>query len=268
MPAFDPRWSEASLHQTALDALRTRTLIRLPYSGGDASRVRTRLDREPELPPNEAIARLVDASWDANGQGLFDAALMGVTDVSAAEDGLALSCRPIRYRDYLATDQVLGAQPDYPFPLAVGVHAILSCANGIICLRLNNGRIALPGGAVDAQDLADAPGQALVHAAGREVAEETGIDLQGRAVQLTGLYVGGYPTHILAMPWADLSDAEGIINGFRPDDALDQVQSIELRPLDDLTGTMSDLPLVMRAALRSLRHWQGAEPAWAIATKA
>ncbi|WP_129794013.1 hypothetical protein [Sphingosinicella sp. CPCC 101087] len=113
-----------------------------------------------------------------------------------------------------------------------------------------------------------ASSQALVHAVRREVAEETGINLEGRHIQLTGLYVGGYPTHLLAMLWADLSDGgiERTISAFKPGDALDQVQSIELRSLRDLIETMADLPLVMRAALRSLRHWGGDEPAWTIET--
>ncbi len=143
---------------------------------------------------------------------------------------------------------------------------ILICAQDIVCLCLTNGRLALPGGAVDARDLLLAPGQALFQAARREVAEETGIDIEGCDVQFTGLYVGGYPTHVLGMLRADLSniDIAQAISTFRPADALDQVESIELRSLSELVEAMSDLPLVMRAALRSLRHRDGNQPAWTI----
>jgi 8-oxo-dGTP pyrophosphatase MutT (NUDIX family) len=222
----------------------------------------------PDSEQSDAVEELVSSVWETKGDGHFDGALMGVTGASVGEDDMTLLYRPIRYRDYMATDRVLGAHPDFPFPLAVGVHVVLSCREGIVCLRLKSGRIALPGGAVDAEDPTRAPGQALVHAASREVAEETGIHLQGHPVQVTGLYVGGYPTHILAMLCADLrtTDIEQTISTFRPSDSLDHVRSIELHPLRDLVGSMADLPLVLRAALRSFRHWRGDEPAWTIAT--
>lgn len=257
-----------SIHETALEALRTRTLIRLPHMGGDASNVCTKPALTPEPSHADSISRLVDSLWAKKGKGRFDGALMGVTSGSITKHAVTLTCRPIRYRDYLATDAVLEAHPDSPFPLAVGVHAILSCPKGIVCLRLESGRFALPGGAVDAGDLAGTAGQALDHAVGREVAEETGIRLRGHPLQITGLYIGGYPTHILTMFFVELSepDIERTISTFHPDDALDQVRSIELQPLDDLMAKMVDLPLVMRAALRSLRHWRGEESAWVTAT--
>lgn len=259
---------ESSIHKAALDALRTRTLIRLPYAGGEASKVRTKPVPGADPEWNHAIARAVDSVWEEKRHGCFDGALMGVADASITENEATLNCRTIGYRHYLATDAILDAFPDSSFPLAVGVHVILACRAEIVCLRLKSGRIALPGGAVDAQDLAHSPDRALVQAASREVAEETGVGLEGYPAQFTGLYVGGYPTHILAMLYIDVSDAdiERTVKTFRPSDALDQVRSIELKPLDDLVGTIANLPLVLRAALRSLRHWRGDEPAWTIAT--
>lgn len=258
----------SAIHQTALEALRTRNLIRLPHSGGDASKVRTAPAPKTKPYRSGAIGRLVDSVWEAEGRGYFDGALMGVASAFTAEDEVTLNCRSIGYRDYLATDAVLDAYPDSPFPLAVGVHSILSCRTGVLCLRLHSGRIALPGGAADSQDLIHRPNHALVQAASREVAEETGINLEGLSVQVTGLYVGGYPTHLMAMLFVDLGDTdiEQTIRTFRPDDALDQVRALELKPLGELVETITGLPLVMRAALASLRHYRGDEPAWTIAT--
>lgn len=148
------------------------------------------------------------------------------------------------------------------------MHTILSSSEGVVCLRLQDWRIALPGGAVDAVDLRDAPGDALLRAATREVTEETDLDIPGRQIDVTGLYVGVYPTHVLAMLSVDLGDADigRAIHNFRPEDAMDRVESIEARPLPELLDAMGDLPLVVRAALRSLRHRQGDELAWTIAT--
>jgi 8-oxo-dGTP pyrophosphatase MutT (NUDIX family) len=259
----------SSIHKIALEALRTRTLARLPFAGGDTSRVRAiRSDRDGEIDRSEAIAGLVDRLWEAEGAGRYDGSLMGITDAAISEDIVSLTCRTIRYRDYLATDRVLKACPGSRFSLAVGVHTILSSSEGVVCLRLQDGRIALPGGAVDAADLRDSPGDALLRAATREVAEETGLDIRGCQIDVTGLYVGGYPTHVLAMLSVDLEDADigRAIHDFLPEDAMDRVESIEARPLPELLDTMWDLPLVVRAALQSLRHRQGHELAWTIPT--
>lgn len=259
----------SSIHSIALNALRTRTLVRLPFEGGGASRVRTEAtlsEAQPE--PPEPIARLIDELWATKGAGKYDGKLVGVTNVAVAGDSVTLACRAIRYRDYIATDRVFQFHPNFQLPLAVGVHAILTAEEGVVCLRLQDGSIALPGGAVDADDLISADIGAVLHGAEREVREETGIELNGQRAELTGLYVGGYPTHLIAMLAADVRgrDIGRMIRTFSPRDAMDRVRSIEVVPLAELLAAMQELPLVVRAALRSLLHRQGVEPAWTIST--
>ncbi len=257
-----------SIHDIALHALRTRTLIRLGFEGGDASLIRAgpaALDRVPKV--SDSVTRLVDELWKKKGGGKYDGALMGVDGADVSSDAVTLACRAIRYRDYIATDRVLEVYPRAQVPLAVGVHAVLVAEDGVVCLRLQNGRIALPGGAVDAADLRRGCGDAVVRGLVREVAEETGIDLVGHPIEATGIYIGGYPTHILVMLSADLRGEVGqAICAFSPVDAHDQVHSIELHTFSNLLDQTWELPLVVRAALQSLLHRRGAEPAWTIPT--
>lgn len=110
-------------------------------------------------------------------------------------------------------------------------------------------------------------GDAVVRGVVREVAEETGIDLVGHPIEATGIYIGGYPTHVLVMLSADLrGDVGQAICAFSPVDAHDQVHSIELHTFSNLLDQTWELPLVVRAALQSLLHRRGAEPAWTIPT--
>lgn len=257
----------SAIHAIALQALRTRTLVRLQFDGGEASRIRTELSgTERADAPSDAAARLVDAFWDEQGGGRYDGALLGVARAAVSPETATLACRTMRYRDYVATDRLLEADPQVPVPLAVGVHALLLTDAGTICLRLEDERLALPGGAVDAADLRDASGNAIAHAAAREIAEETGINISGRPIEVTGLYVGGYPTHLIALLAIDLggSEAGRAIGDFSPADPLDGVRSVELTPLAELMGRLDGLPLAFRAALRSLRHRRGEDMAWTI----
>ena len=258
--------NQDSIHAIARRAFRTRALVRLPFGGGDPGRIRTVSAPHAAEAPPEPVAGLVDSLWDTHCAGRHDGRLMGVVGAAVRDEQVTLFCGAMRYRDYLAADRVLAHHPGARLPLAVGVHAILTADEGVICLRLDDGRLGLPGGAVDSEDLANGAEAALVRAAEREVAEETGLALAGRPVEVTGLYVGGFPTHLLVMLTADLRGtcAAQSIRAFSPVDPFDRVRAIELHPLGELLRTLEDLPLAMRVALKSLRHREGGESAWSI----
>jgi len=219
----------------------------------------------PDTETPAAVARLIDESWARRGPEDYDGALMGVTGFAKAGGTVTLGCGTMRYRDYVATDRILSESPEFRLPLAVGVHAILLSGEDVIVLRLRNGRLALPGGAVETHDLGEASCGALQHAISREVMEETGIDLAGAGLEITGLYVGGYPTHLIAFFLADVpSDARQAIETFSPVDDHEGIRSVEWMPLSQLVGDMQEASLVVRAATRSLLHHRGAQPAWII----
>jgi 8-oxo-dGTP pyrophosphatase MutT (NUDIX family) len=248
------------IQQIARDALVLRKLIRLPFAGGDILRVTTKqVHHRGERRVSHVVDRLIDEIWKKEGAGKFDGQLVGADDVGIGDSSVEMWCRPIRYRDYVSIDQVIDAHPEHSFALAIGVHAILLSGDEVICLRLENGRIALPGGAVDAEDLAPGATDALRRAAIREVQEETGIDLSSLALTVTGIYVGGYPTHILVMIVSDLgpTDIGGKLAKFKPTDRFDRVRRVEAVPFSYLVKEISNVPFVVRAALQSLHHWQG-----------
>lgn len=251
------------IHETALEAFRTRTLIRLPFDGGEASLVTTTtLEARTRNAPPADVARLIDEIWESDGADKYDGQLIGVTGFSKSGPIVTLECGTTRYRDYLATDRILAEFPECQLPLAVGVHALLLSDDDVVFLRLQNGRMALPGGAVDAKDLAVAGCDALQHGLSREVVEETGIEIAKDGLAATGLYVGGFPTHLIAMFLAEVPvEARKALESFSPADDHDRVRSVGLRPLSRLIAEMRELPLVMRAAVRSLLHYKEERPA-------
>ncbi len=258
--------SESVIHGAALEALRSRALIRLPFDGGAAALVRTEAaDAESRDPHRAELAHLVDEYWALNGAGHYDGALMSVGNFRKSGAAVSLGSGTIRYRDYLATDRILLEFPDRAPSLAVGAHAVLLCGDDLVLLRLQDSRLALPGGAVDAADLHEAGGDALRHAISREVLEETGLDLADADWDITGLYVGGVPTHLIVLLATEIPSASrAALEAFSPADRHDRIRAVELLPLAGLVEKMDGLPLVVRAALRSLMHARGKRPAWFI----
>lgn len=247
-----------TLNAVAQQAFRSEKLIRLPFGGGDISLVRI-APTAFEAGDDEAVGRLVDKVWESKKGGSFDGRLLGIFGLSFEGLEASLLGTTIRYRDYVAADKVIEQYPDRSFPLAIGIHALLLSRGNLVCLRLDDGRTSLPGGAVDGDDLLHHAQDALLGAVRREVFEETGIRLEGQRLDVTGLYVGGYPTHIIAMVAADLGDVdvEASLAGFAPVDSYDRVRRVELIALSQVLEQLEEMPLIFRSAVKSYLHWRG-----------
>ena len=75
---------------------------------------------------------------------------------------------------------------------------------------------------------------------------------------MIGLYVGGFPTHLLVLAAAELEscDLEAANAAARADPG-EAIAGVELVALAALEARIGTLPLVLRAALRSLQHRRG-----------
>ena len=164
---------------------------------------RVELDAEAVGPADaetdQAARAIADRVWQAKGDRHFDGQLLGARAADWSGGALCIQGIPIRYRDYLAADEILRASPAATPPLAIGVHAVLECEEELICLKLKNGTIGLPGGAVDWVDAVEGGESALAYALVRELEEETGIGIGRDLLRPEGIYVGGTPTHLICL---------------------------------------------------------------------
>ncbi|WP_241127988.1 NUDIX domain-containing protein [Novosphingobium terrae] len=251
-----------TLSALARQAYASRKVLRIPGSDGPIGYVRTKWAEEhPSVhEPMPPAAAITDRVWQQKGVGRFDGELLGVSGLDASSVSVNLSCVPIRYRDYLAIDQIL-AVPDISVPpLAVGVHTLLWHDDAIVCVRRRNGRLAIPGGAVDRGDLNEASDGAIARALHREVSEETGLSLDHVDLNVTGIHVGGYPTHIMIMTEGRLNKLESdseLITKYKPVD--EDVNSIELLPASVVTSSMDEYPLIFQIALKSFLTYRNIE---------
>lgn len=192
-----------------------------------------------------------DAMWRAAGAGRYDGALLGANSLRRDGERLRIGCTPIRYRDYLATDRILEGGAAAP-PIAIGVHAALTHDGKLLCLRLTDGTLGLPGGAVDRADAQPARHDAIAKAITREVREEVGIAIAPELLSTRAIMVGGSPTHLIILLSASL-DATQVAEALEMSGAaIDEgIVATELISPVDLRSDDGGNSLALRLALET-----------------
>lgn len=247
----------AELQHLAREAFRQKELLELPFRGGAPELFRLRADRSSaELIQSPSRRAIVDRYWAEQKGKHFDGSLVGVTSLRSLEHSLEGTYSVIRYRDYVAADQVLADPARIPTPLAIGVHCLLRREDHVAILRDSRGRALVPGGAVDlSAAIESAP--SIERAIRNEILEEAGYQIGSDKLTVTRVYVGGYPTHIICMTVLDIADdvSWGALchSGHRAE--AEDIVSIEPVPLMRLIEASSTLPLMTRTALRAFTSW-------------
>jgi 8-oxo-dGTP pyrophosphatase MutT (NUDIX family) len=241
----------------AREALKSRTLLELPFRGGAPEL----LNLVPDLPPPKPLepgfeSSIVDRVWAEQRGKYFDGLLVGVTSLGGEYGRLDGTYTTIRYRDYLAADHVLAHPAPLAPPLALGVHCLLLHADQVAVLRDSKGRALIPGGAVDMSAVVEGR-PSLERAIRTEIAEEAGYDAGSDPLTLTRVYVGGFPTHVVCMTLLHIVDAASWAilcdSGHRAE--AEDILAVESVPLTDLINALANLPLLTRTAPRAFTSW-------------
>lgn len=104
---------------------------------------------------DECVAEIASANWEEiYTDGLFNGVICAVQSISTSSKSVAIEVVEIDYKTFRATDQIIERIEGYFPPLAVGVHALLLGRQSILTLKLADGTLGTPGGAVDVSDFA------------------------------------------------------------------------------------------------------------------
>lgn len=128
--------------------------------------------------------------------GLFNGVICAAQSICISDKYIEIDLVEIDYKTFRATDLIIERIEGYFPPLAVGVHALLLGSQSILALKLADGTLGTPGGAVDVDDCAagEAP---FVNALLREIAEEAGIQVEQGDVKFCGAYIVQKPLHLV-----------------------------------------------------------------------
>lgn len=160
---------------------------------------------------SECIEIIADKNWEEiYTEGLFNGVICAVQSLWMSGGSLTIEIVEIDYKTFRATDQIIESIEGYFPPLAVGVHALLVGRQSILALKLADGTLGTPGGAVDASDLTGEK-TPFVHALLREIREEAGIKIDQSALKFCGIYIVHRPLHLVFI-YAALLDDELITN--------------------------------------------------------
>lgn len=260
-PGAGPRIGPGLLQRMAATALGQGGLIRCPYPGGPAESIELRAEELPlQCGEQAGIDELSALAWQSRGEGLFDGELLGVFAMASDAASMRWRCCKIPYRTFLAAERIARRFPTASFPLAVGVHALMVAGEQALMLLLDDGKLSVPGGAVDWRDYAEtvqagAGQHVLASAVLREIREETGLDLGLPDVVVTGVYVGATPLHLAVMALIRCGQPPEewmrACRGERPD-SREGIRGLRMVRLKDLMQRPQGLSLAARTSLRPL----------------
>lgn len=254
------------LQKVAASAHQHGGLVRTEYRGGPIGAIDVRwAPTTAAIGESRAIARVSARAWKSAGGGRFDGELIGVVQMRRAAGSLRLSCAPMRYRNFLAAERLLRHLPRARIPLAIGIHALIVAGGDAVALVLDDGRLSVPGGAVDLDDMRrvrrrSAAPRVLARAILREVREETGLDLAASTIVVTGVYVGATPPHVAVMTLIECADLSLAFRQRPPNwrvDPRERIHGVRLVRLTDLAANPARLSLAARTAVGSMLDWGG-----------
>ena len=129
-------------------------------------------------------------------------------------------------------------------PLAIGVHALPLGSQSILALKLADGTLGTPGGAVDVEDL-EGEQAPFINALLREINEEVGIKIEQDAIRPCGVYIVNDPLHLVFLYVAFLDD--DLVLSVDCSRAVKEEEIIGIQFID--RSEMSSLPNSIRDAL-------------------
>ena len=192
--------------------------------------------------------KIVQDVWNSRGSGKTNGLLAGIVNIGFARGSLLADAVPSSYSEYLATDALIRASK-VPLKLAVGAHCLITHGDDALVLVGQDGKLSIPGGAVDATDVSGGMVR-IDKAVSREILEETGYQVS-EEIRLLGVFAGGRPIHLLflchmALPETCLSAIIGSSDRSKIDEG---IIGVRLVPMESLRSQAERTCLATRLAL-------------------
>ena len=154
----------------------------------------------------ESVEKIANQYWEKiYTDGLFNGVICAARSLWTSDESLAIEIVEIDYKTFRATDHIIEGIEGYFPPLAIGVHALLLGSQSILALKLADGTLGTPGGAVDVEDL-EGEQAPFINALLREINEEAGIKIEHDAIRPCGVYIVHDPLHLVFLYVALLDD--------------------------------------------------------------
>lgn len=159
----------------------------------------------------EKVENIANKYWEEIfTDGLFNGVICAARSLWTSDEYVSIELVEIDYKTFRATDHIIKGIEGYFPPLAIGVHALLLGSQSILALKLADGTLGTPGGAVDVGDL-EGEQVPFVNALLREINEEAGIKIEQDALRPCGVYIVHDPLH-LVFTYVALLDDELLLN--------------------------------------------------------
>lgn len=202
----------------------------------------------------EAVEKMSNQYWEKFfTDGLFNGVICAAQSLWTSDESVAIEVVEIDYKTFRATDLIIERIEGYFPPLAIGVHALLLGSQSILALKLADGTLGTPGGAVDVEDF-EGGQDPFVNALLREINEEAGIRIDQDSLSLGGIYIVHNPLHLVFVYIALIED-DLILNADFSWAVMDEkivgVQPIDKSAISSLPNSIHDaLGLCISAANR------------------
>ncbi len=202
----------------------------------------------------ERVDQIANKNWEKIwADGLFNGVICAAQSIHTSGEYIEIDLVEIDYKTFRATDLIIEGVEGYFPPLAVGVHALLLGSQSILALRLADGTLGTPGGAVDVDDFA-AGEVPFVNALLREIAEEAGIQTEQAAVKLCGAYIVHNPLHLVFVYVVLLEDeimASVDVHRTLEEEKIVGIQPVKINEISSLPNSIHDaLGLCISSASR------------------
>lgn len=202
----------------------------------------------------ECVEKIANQYWEKIfTDGLFNGVICAARSLRTSDESVDIEIVELDYKTFRATDLIIEGIQGYFPPLAIGVHALLLGSQSILALKLADGTLGTPGGAVDVGDFegGEAP---FVNALLREINEEAGIKIDQDALRPCGIYIVHDPLH-LAFVYVALLEDDLILNAdfsrAVKEEKIIGIQSIDISEIFSLPNSIRDaLGLCISAANR------------------